>query len=79
MIALTAVVAAAADQTPLIVQDLPLIVLGIVVPLVLTGILVFARRMFSGQQAKDVLGISATFVVLCGFAFLMIVGEHVLG
>ena len=72
-------VLAAADSTPLVVQDLPLIVLGIVVPVVLAAILVFARRMFASQAVKDVLGISATFVVLCGFGWLMIVGEHVLG
>ena len=76
--AVMSVLAAAAPQ-PLLVQDIPLILAGILVPIVLTGILVFARRMFSSQAVKDVLGISATFVVLCGFGWLMIVGEHVLG
>jgi hypothetical protein len=69
----------AAESTSLVVQDLPLIIFGILVPLVLTVILVFARRMFASQGMKDLLGISATFVVLCGVGWLMIVGEHVLG
>ena len=66
-------------ETPLIIQDLPLILVGIFVPLVLTGILLFGRRMVSGQSWKDFLGISAAFVVLSGLGWLMIVGEHALG
>jgi hypothetical protein len=76
---LTLLAAAAGQETPLIIQDLPLIAAGILVPLVLAGLFVFARRMFSSPQVKDVLGISAAFVVLCGLGWLMIVGEHALG
>ncbi|HEV1996879.1 MAG TPA: hypothetical protein VGR61_01960 [Candidatus Dormibacteraeota bacterium] len=72
-------VLAAADQTPLIIQDLPLILAGILLPVILSGAMVFARRSFASQPVKDFLGISAMFVVLAGFTFLMIVGEHVLG
>ena len=66
-------------ETPLIIQDLPLIIIGILVPLVLAGGLVFGRRMVSSQSWKDFLGISAAFVALTGLGWLMIVGEHALG
>ncbi|MFN2464209.1 MAG: hypothetical protein ABR573_09955 [Candidatus Dormibacteria bacterium] len=59
--------------------DLGLFVIGVVVAGVLAGALVMGRRMASSQQWKDVLGISAMFVVLCGVGWLMIVGEHALG
>ena len=71
--------AAAPKEVPLVVQDLPLIAAGIFVPLVLAGIFVFARRLFSSPAIRDVLGISAAFVVLVGLGWLMIVGEHALG
>lgn len=74
-------ISAAATQvdTPVIVQDLPLVAAAILVPLVITAVLLMARRASAGQQMKDVLGISATFVVLAGVGFLMIIGEHALG
>jgi hypothetical protein len=59
--------------------DLPLFIADVVVVAVLAGILLVARRSISAPALKDVLGISATFVILCGVGFLMIVGEHALG
>jgi hypothetical protein len=59
--------------------DLPLFILDFVVVGILTAALLMVRRMVSAQAFKDVLGISATFVVLSGIGFLMIVGEHALG
>lgn len=59
--------------------DLPLFIAGVVVVAVLAGILLVARRAISQPALKDVLGISATFVILAGVGFLMIVGEHALG
>jgi len=59
--------------------DLGLFAVGVILTAVLTGALVFVRRATSSQSRKDVLGISAAFVVLCGVGWLMIVGEHALG
>ncbi|MGI8607948.1 MAG: hypothetical protein ACR2MY_01780 [Candidatus Dormibacteria bacterium] len=63
----------------LLLADLPLLLISTVLLVVLAGALLGVRRMVSGPQLRDVLGISATFVVLCWFGWLMIVGEHVLG
>lgn len=60
-------------------NDLPLFILDVVVVGVLTAALLMVRRIVSTPAGKDVLGISATFVVLAGLGFLMIVGEHALG
>ncbi len=68
-----------ATDTPVIVQDLPLVAAGVLIPLVITAALLAARRASAGQQMRDVLGITATFVVLTGVGFLMIIGEHALG
>jgi len=59
--------------------DIGLFAAGIVVPGVLAGLLVFVRRMASSQAWKDLLGISAAFVVLAAVGWLMMVGEHALG
>ena len=59
--------------------DLILFIVDVVVVAVICAVLLGARRAFAGQAVKDVLGISATFVILSGFGFLMIVGEHALG
>jgi hypothetical protein len=59
--------------------DLPLFILDVVVVGILTAALLLVRRLVPAQAGKDVLGISATFVVLSGIGFLMIVGEHALG
>ncbi|GAC1334445.1 MAG: hypothetical protein NVSMB17_16090 [Candidatus Dormibacteria bacterium] len=61
------------------VGDLGLFAIGIILTAVITGALVFLRKSSSSQSRKDVLGISAAFVVLCGVGWLMIVGEHALG
>jgi hypothetical protein len=63
----------------LLVTDLPLILGSTVVCGILAAVLIGARRAVAGPQMKDVLGISATFVVLVWIGWLMIVGEHVLG
>ena len=63
----------------LLVADIPLVVVSTVVSAVLVAALLGARRAVGGPQVRDFLGISATFVVLCWFGWLMIVGEHVLG
>ena len=60
-------------------EDLILFIVGVAVVGVIAGALVFVRRMASSQQWKDVLGISAMFVVLMGVGWVMIVGEHALG
>ncbi|MEA2684222.1 MAG: hypothetical protein QOK05_2550 [Chloroflexota bacterium] len=60
-------------------QDLLLFIVDLVVVAVLAGVLLAARRSIARPGLKDVLGISATFVILCGVGFLMIVGEHALG
>ena len=60
-------------------EDLTFFIVGAVITGVLTGLLVFGRRMVASQQWKDVLGISACFVVLAGVGWVMIVGEHALG
>jgi hypothetical protein len=60
-------------------SDLVLFILDVVVVAVISGVLLGARRAIAGQAMRDLLGISATFVILSGFGFLMIVGEHALG
>jgi hypothetical protein len=62
-----------------VIADLPLFLGGILAVAVLAAPLIFIRRMVSSQAVKDVLGISATFVILAGIGWLMIVGEHALG
>lgn len=59
--------------------DLILFVVDVVICVVLCGVLLGIRRSVARPAFRDVLGITATFVVLSGFGFLMIVGEHALG
>lgn len=60
-------------------EDLLFFVVDVVVVAVLAGVLLFARRAIARPGLRDVLGISATFVILAGIGFMMIVGEHALG
>ena len=59
--------------------DLILSIVTVVLVVVICAVLLGVRRSLSRPGLRDVLGISATFVVLCGFGMLMIVGEHALG
>ena len=63
----------------LFLEDLPLLAASTVICAVLAGILLVVRRAVAGQGLKDLMGITATFIVLGWFGWLMIVGEHALG
>lgn len=63
----------------LLLADLPLLGLSTLGFAVVTAVLLGLRRLITAPQMKDFFGISATFVVLAWFGWLMIVGEHALG
>ncbi|HEY8741093.1 MAG TPA: hypothetical protein VIN56_10925 [Candidatus Dormibacteraeota bacterium] len=60
-------------------EDLLLFVVDVVVVAILAGVLLGARRSIARPGLRDFLGVSATFVILAGVTFLMMVGEHALG
>jgi hypothetical protein len=47
--------------------------------IVLIAVLLVVRRRMKSPGWRDFLGITATFIVLVGIGFLMILGEHELG
>jgi hypothetical protein len=57
----------------------PFILLYFVVSVVLIAACLLVRSRVTHSGIRDVLGISATFIVLAGIGFIMIIGEHELG